>query len=122
MFASKYIITLSLLVSAASYSTNSSADDGLTPGPGLFSGESGEFNLNKLVDGKTKTKTNSKVRQGDTPTLEGTTASGVTKDAVGTEADNFSAYKEWRKLNESNPEVYDNFDVWLEYQTYLKRQ
>ncbi len=111
---SKYFIIPIMAISALSLNINAFADDGLTPGPGLFSGESGEFNLGKILHN------DKQVSSSDRQVLKQVVASTDTNSTV--RESNYSAYKEWRELHEQNPNLYDSFDVWLEYKTYLKQK
>ncbi len=121
MFASKYFVITLTVISTFSYNTNSLADDNLTPGPGLFSGDSGEFSLSQLISSKPTTTDHT--TKHESQMLETVATSSYERDRKtnnGDEKTDFEAYKEWHKLHQQNPELYDNFEVWLEYQSYLK--
>lgn len=93
------------------------ADDGLTPGPGVFSGERGEFSLGQVFRQKQG------ITAGEAMRLEAvaTAVSAPAQDvATYNEETHFLLYKEWRRLREQNPDLYESFELWLEYQAYLR--
>lgn len=76
--------------------------DGLTEGPGLFSGEEGAFTL---FEAKVSTK--------DSP---------KSTDTVALPIDDFVMFKEFLKAKSENTQEYKTFLIWLEYQSYLEKQ
>jgi hypothetical protein len=114
------VITFTV-ISALSHNSNCLADDNLTPGPGLFSGNSGEFSLTRLIGNKSAK--NDQTANDENQMLETVATSNYRRDRKTHKSDektDFEAYKEWHKLHQQNPDLYDNFEVWLEYQSYLK--
>jgi len=82
------------------------ASDGLTPGPGIFSGESGEFNLTKIYNNVVNANRVAASVQSEAETsYVGATSEGVS-------ASGYSAFKVWKELNAQNPDLYDNFEEW----------
>jgi len=118
---SKYIIVSIIVISALSFTINAFAGDGLTPGPGLFSGKSGEFSLTHLISKQATGEERTANHQSQM--LETVATSHSERDRKHHRSDQkseFSAYKQWHKLHQQNPDLYDNFELWLEYQSYIK--
>ncbi len=78
------------------------AEDGLTPGPGLFSGNNGEIDVGKLI--KKVSSTNA--------------AGNSTKSAE--LKDEFQQFKLWQQAKADNSQQYQEFVQWLKYQAYLQ--
>lgn len=150
MFTFKGSIILSLLTCGLFYGVNTKADDGLIPGPGLFSGDSGEFSLSTILSSRSRNDRHEKhsaaqpdelaliygsleadepLDTGEPLQTETPIAGQQSKQAetlasavdTGSKPD-FSAYKEWRALHQKDPSLYESFEVWLEYRAYLDEQ
>ena len=110
------IVSLVLLTSAAAY-----ADDGLTPGPGLFSGESGEFSITGILSKQTAKPSEDleqvEVNDIEAENLGAARKSLVKKGKAEEKVTDFEIYKEWRALRNAAPEVYTDFELYLEYKT-----
>lgn len=147
MFTFKDSLILSLLTCGLFYGVNTKADDGLTPGPGLFSGARGEFSLGTILSSRSRNNRHEKhsaARLDELALIYGSLEAGEPSDsdkplqtettiagqqskqadplvsAVDTDSKpDFSAYKEWRALHQKDPSLYESFEVWLEYQSYV---
>lgn len=90
-----------------------------TDGPGLFSGEKGEFSLNSLFAGdgdpqKTEQHTDGKADEGDG---KHSLSQGNTNHS-----DEFEQYKQWKSAKSTNNAEYQEFLLWLEYQQYQQQK
>ena len=81
------------------------AQDELNDGPGILSGEKGQFSLTDLF--KNKDKVDKKIH-----------SSLVTI----TDAQEFDLFKQWTQSKSENNATYQEFRLWLKYQEYLQRQ
>ena len=114
------------------YSVSIVADDGLTPGPGIFSGEKGQFSLSKALN-----KSSKEVKEQPSEEVLKSIESKVPSDSVGrqsavslsdnaaakkaakTELSEFQLYKEWRKFKADGSGDYNEFQQWLQYRSLL---
>jgi hypothetical protein len=105
-------------------STSALADDGLTPGPGLFSGESGEFSLTAMLDLKpAKSREDLHQVEGNTtntkiPKFASQRSSKDSKTEV--QVADFQTYQKWRELRDVDPELYSDFEMYLDYKAFLE--
>ena len=118
------LLVLLLSVVILSHSNTAFADDGLTPGPGLFSGPTGEISLSKLWQEKARQNfdLNEDGKNDDSPLSEFEIGSKNTQSASSrvmqsgqVEDEDYRLYKEWIELNQRNPGLYNDFNEWLEY-------
>ncbi len=95
---------------ALSLSTMSFAQDDLTPGPGLFSGERGQILLFKTGDNKSS------------PVPTKNSATNTSTPLVATDnLSEFELYKEWRSHQNSQSGNYQEFQQWIEYRQFLEK-
>ena len=85
-----------------SFGTN--AQDELNDGPGILSGEKGQFSLNQLFANKEKSK------------------QIIPSSLVTTDAQEFDLFKQWTQSKSENDATYQEFRLWLKYQEYLQQQ
>ena len=113
--------TCLLFVCSFLFTTLSSyADDGLSPGPGIFSGQSGEYSLLKLFPPNSN-KDNIDLHQNEENLTE-VQISEVLPTSDQANAVDFKTYQEWSRLRDANPELYNDFKLYLEYKEFLKSQ
>lgn len=120
----------------STYSVGVVADDGLTPGPGVFSGEKGRFSLLKALNKDQEQPSESPSKEVELTKPEPSIASSeanseakntvsatsnvANKTAAKTELSEFQLYKEWRKFKADGSGDYHEFQQWLEYRALLK--
>ncbi|MGH1439166.1 MAG: hypothetical protein ACRBBR_03550 [Cellvibrionaceae bacterium] len=83
----------------------------LTSGPGLFSGEDGQFSLSGFLFGEDKKKSEKPSNANEPREVKNLGQVGE-----------FEMYKAWRKTKEGNSPDYQDFKYWMEYQEYLRTQ
>ena len=85
------------------------AQDELNDGPGILSGEKGQFSLSELFANKEKTeeKTDGKILSSSVNT---------------TDIQEFDLFKKWTQSKSENDATYQEFRLWLKYQEYLQQQ
>ncbi|GAC31024.1 hypothetical protein [Paraglaciecola polaris] len=100
-------------------------------GPGVFSGEKGEFSLSKIFAEKTTddVKPAAKNYQAIGATVQNnhsetykTVSSLSNSQAVLPKSDEFEMFKSWRAAKEQNTDDYQEFKLWLEYQDYKHKK
>lgn len=108
----KYIVP-SLL--ALSYLPPSYAQDDLTPGPGLFSGDSGQILLfNTSGKNKKNSTTHSHTHH---------TSAEHPKNLPHTSGlSEFELFKEWKSYQNTNSDSYQEFQQWIEYRQFLEQK
>jgi hypothetical protein len=87
------------------FSFGAYAQDELNDGPGILSGEKGQFSLSNLFEKKDK------VDEKTAYTLDTTS-----------NAQEFNLYKQWTQSKSANDATYQEFKLWLQYQEYLQLQ
>lgn len=105
-------------------SASALADDGLTPGPGLFSGESGEFSLTAMLDLK-PAKPREDLQQLENSIIKTKSSKfangrSVKNRKTEVQVADFKTYQEWRQLHDSDPELYTDFKMYLDYKAFLE--
>ena len=98
----------------------SNADDGLTPGPGIFSGESGEYSLLKLFPpNSNKDNIDKQLNEENLTEIQVSELQPVSNQA---DAIDFKTYQEWSRLRDADPELYNDFKLYLEYKKFSESQ
>jgi hypothetical protein len=125
-FIQKQVASLIIVGSVLFFSASALADDGLTPGPGLFSGESGEFSLTAMLDLKSA-KPREDLQQPEdniinTRSSKFATQRSVKNSKTEVQVADFKSYQEWRELRDADPELYTDFKMYLDYKAFLKLQ
>ena len=94
------------------------ADDGLTPGPGIFTGKAGEYSLLRLFNPSSSDANHEEGIQND----QEIKVLGYTSNVNQAQIDDYEIYQEWRVLQAAKPELYNDFQLYLDYKTFLKTQ
>lgn len=90
-------------------------------GPGVFSGEKGEFSLRKMFSGKeapTQDQVQAQAKeQNNNSTVTGADAKPTALGATARK-DEFSQFKAYKVAKTNNSPAYQEFLLWLEFQDY----
>jgi hypothetical protein len=103
-------------------------------GPGLFSGEKGEFSLGSMFSEKETAQTEGQQKAGNandkpennvahgscTPTHKNSVAQANTQTTVN--QDEFALFKAWKKAKAESSPAYQEFLIWLEFQDYKHKK
>ena len=126
----KLIILKPLLLALLLACTQAAYSDDLIPGPGLFSGKTGEHIILKTKklsnkeaseqatetsgDAKTPSQANQELLPAAQPL--------ATSSSAPADVNEFGLYKEWRSAKTANSSEYRDFQQWIEYKQFLKQQ
>lgn len=121
------IVTLTSLISLP-VTSNALAQEELE-GPGVFSGEKGEFSLSKIFSGK-DAKNTSTLKAGGSMEPENDASDNAKLNPTSTnqlsnvsqQVDEFALFKAWKLAKSQNDSDYQEFKLWLEYKHYQQQK
>lgn len=125
--SSVLIVTLSSLITLA-VTSNALAQEELE-GPGVFSGEKGEFSLSKIFSDKDVKNTPTPKASGSIQS-ENDASDNAKPNPTSTnqlpgasqQVDEFALFKAWKLAKSKNDSDYQEFKLWLEYKHYQQQK
>ena len=91
-------------------------------GPGVFTGESGEFSLSDFFSKEKKTQDKAPATT-SSANMTPTTVTPTNPPAIDNSSfEDFELFKAWRQAKDANSQTYQEFQEWRAYQQYLRQR